>query len=106
MQTLEVKNAFRNLLSDMDLPKDFEEAIKDMIDGYENKDSGDFFGGISYLMLLLSDYRKTRIKAKGYDKIVAIDNNYKKNLAGIKEEYEQAIKSINERPVVILSAPD
>jgi hypothetical protein len=107
MQMQEIKDSLKKIVTNLNYEKNFESCLIMLIDEYRGETPEKFFEAFFKLVLLLADHKELSVKAAAYDKIVAIEKEYRESIEELKKEYEHAQNTEQmETPPVFISASE
>lgn len=90
MRIQETKEILKRIIESLNYEDDFERSLLKMVEEYEGENPTEFFESFSQLLVLLAEHNKLSVKAKAYDRIMQIENEYTQNLKNLTNEYEFA----------------
>ena len=88
MEDNNIKQDYIEIIRKIEFEKDFEEPLVKFIETFEGGNESEFHLFMVNLLVLLANYKRDKIKADGYDKIVGTKAEYKRRLEEIKAEYD------------------
>ncbi|NMB70325.1 hypothetical protein GYA27_03945 [candidate division WWE3 bacterium] len=98
----QTKQAYADLINLINIDPDMKTPIVDFILSYEGKNAEEYKLLIVSLVFILNKFSELEIKAAAFDAISESNEDYKAELAALKEEYNDFVnnKTIPSRPKI------